>query len=142
MIVRCIVSRTKPAIHHSVNSLSSKSSHLSATISTADFNTKLKNIFSNKLRSSSATGTQNRVPFFDPSIKINPDLLKTHSCERAIGYQFREPLLLWEALLAYEASPHLPRYSEGNKRLAILGDRILDLLLALKWYPTWTPRRT
>ncbi|KAL8932492.1 MAG: hypothetical protein Q9216_006814 [Gyalolechia sp. 2 TL-2023] len=34
----------------------------------------------------------------------------------------------------------MPRYVEGNRRLAIVGDMILDLLLALKWYPTWSNR--
>ncbi|KAL9008018.1 MAG: hypothetical protein Q9173_006818 [Seirophora scorigena] len=36
----------------------------------------------------------------------------------------------------------MPRYLEGNKRLAIVGDRVLELLVAIKWYPTWGKRGT
>ncbi|KAI4237253.1 MAG: hypothetical protein LQ349_002008 [Xanthoria aureola] len=74
---------------------------------------------------------------------LAPSLNKTHACEAAIGYKFQDPWLLWEALQA--AGPpvsHLgiPRYEAGNLRLAIVGDRILDLLLALHWYPTGQKR--
>lgn len=83
--------------------------------------------------------------------KPTPDLTKTHACEETINYTFNDPLLLWEALQADGAIRSAvllgelgatPRYSHsGNKRLAIVGDGVLDLLLALKWYPTWTPLR-
>ncbi|KAL8921519.1 MAG: hypothetical protein Q9208_005673 [Pyrenodesmia sp. 3 TL-2023] len=80
-----------------------------------------------------------------------PDLTKTYRCEETINYTFNDPLLLWEALQADGAiSAALllgglgatPRYSQsGNRRLAIIGDSVLDLLLELKWYPTWTSLR-
>lgn len=85
------------------------------------------------------------LSFFDTSIRINLDLIKTHACERLIGYQFKEPLLLWEALQPagpLDGMPQMPRYEDGNKRLAIVGDRVLALLLALKWYPSWGMRST
>ncbi|KAL9596605.1 MAG: hypothetical protein Q9219_005688 [cf. Caloplaca sp. 3 TL-2023] len=72
-----------------------------------------------------------------------PDLTRTHACEQVIGYEFKGPLLLWEALQA-DGSPIAlgcnPRFRSGNKRLAVVGDRVLDLLLSLKWYPTWEER--
>lgn len=74
---------------------------------------------------------------------IPPDLDNTHACETAIGYKFSDPWLLWEALQAPRSWPCLqliPRYEKGNMRLAIVGDRILDFLLALKWYPTYQKR--
>lgn len=75
---------------------------------------------------------------------LSANLDNTHACEDAIGYKFHNPWLLWEALQA-AGSPvcqlNIPRYEEGNMRLAIVGDRILDLLLALSWYPTYQKRR-
>ncbi|KAL8867536.1 MAG: hypothetical protein Q9174_005603 [Haloplaca sp. 1 TL-2023] len=76
-----------------------------------------------------------------------PDLLPNtehglsfvHACEAKIGYDFKQPLLLWEALQADGANPVLlaPRlFPQGHKRLAIIGDKLLDILLATKWYPT------
>lgn len=103
-----------------------------------------ESLFARRSSSIPALSTRKKIPFFDPSIRINPDLIKTHACELLIGYQFREPLLLWEALQAIGSAsglPQMPRYEEGNMRLAIVGDRVLDLLLALKWYPTWDRRR-
>ncbi|KAI4181252.1 MAG: hypothetical protein LQ346_006835 [Caloplaca aetnensis] len=76
------------------------------------------------------------------------DLTLTRQCEAFLKYTFRDPLLLWEALLADGALSNTvllgswigatPRYQNGNKRLAIIGDGILDMFLRLKWYPTWT----
>ncbi|KAI4184248.1 MAG: hypothetical protein L6R41_004880 [Letrouitia leprolyta] len=75
----------------------------------------------------------------------NPDLPTIHACEVVLGYTFHNPFYLQEALLA--AGSHLtfgphPRFRSGNKRLAIIGDRVLDLLLSLQWYPTWEERLT
>ncbi|KAL8704713.1 MAG: hypothetical protein Q9201_002137 [Fulgogasparrea decipioides] len=67
----------------------------------------------------------------------------THACEKKIGYKFKDPLLLFEALQSqgsWTAVTSGPRLAEGNKRLAVLGDKVLDLLLAMKWYPTWEKR--
>ncbi len=71
--------------------------------------------------------------------RIKVDLAHTHECEKTIGYTFQQPMLLWQALSAagsYNMEANSANYGGGNKRLAIVGDRILDLLLALEWYPT------
>lgn len=142
MIVRYINLRTKPAICHTIKPFVFRPFSFSASKPTISLYSKLKYILPTKSSKSPTVSTQKDVPYFDTSIQINPNLIKTHACEQAIGYQFREPLLLWEALQVPGALVHMPRYVEGNKRLAILGDMILDLLLALKWYPTWTTRGT
>ncbi len=82
---------------------------------------------------------------------FNFDLTVTRQCEAFLNYTFRDPKLLWEALLANGALSNTvllgswvgetPRYQNGNKRLAIIGDGILDMFLRLKWYPTWTTTR-
>ena len=61
----------------------------------------------------------------------------THDVERVIGRTFSDPLILWEALQAAgsivrSAGPrHFP---DGNKRLAIIGDTVLKLVLVTRWY--------
>lgn len=60
----------------------------------------------------------------------------TGEVENIIGYSFSDPLILWEALQAAGASRaagsrHFP---DGNKRLAVLGDAILKLVLVSDWY--------
>jgi ribonuclease-3 len=45
-----------------------------------------------------------------------------------IGYQFHDPSLMEEAL--EEAGPQ----TEGNERLALLGDKVLQLMLLHRWY--------
>lgn len=72
------------------------------------------------------------------------ELERTHACEDMLGYTFKDILLLWEALQADGAlisRGSMPRYRAGNKRLAIVGDRVLELLLALRWYDTYQDRR-
>ena len=57
--------------------------------------------------------------------------------EVMIHYDFKEPLLAWEALqlpgngVSEIGSRQLP---DGNKRLAILGDHALDLVLCSEWH--------
>lgn len=66
------------------------------------------------------------------------DLNAAHACEEAIGYTFHDSMLLWEALQADGSVPCMfvqGRCSVGNKRLAIVCGRVLDLLLACKCYP-------
>lgn len=57
--------------------------------------------------------------------------------ETIIGYQFTDPSKLWEALQA-PGSPvssiNGRRITEGNKRLAMIGDSVLKLALVSKWY--------
>lgn len=57
-----------------------------------------------------------------------------------LEYTFTDPLLAWESLqLAGNGNVSLApgRFAmEGNKRLAIVGDAIIDAILARKWYST------
>ncbi|KAL8963627.1 MAG: hypothetical protein Q9183_004988 [Haloplaca sp. 2 TL-2023] len=76
--------------------------------------------------------------------ELKPGLSQVRACEIKIGYVFNNPLLLWEALQAdgawtvLAAGDGLPG---GHKRLAIVGDRLLELLLVVTWYPTLTHPR-
>lgn len=60
----------------------------------------------------------------------------TSAVENIIGYSFSDPLILWEALQAAGASraAGTRRFPDGNKRLAVLGDTILKLVLVQEWY--------
>ncbi|KAI4206602.1 MAG: hypothetical protein LQ346_000992 [Caloplaca aetnensis] len=72
-----------------------------------------------------------------------PELNQAYECEKSLDYIFKDILLLWEALQADGAlisRGSMPRYRAGNKRLAIVGDRVLELLLSLKWYDTYQDR--
>lgn len=73
--------------------------------------------------------------------RFMPDLTLPHACERLIGYTFQDSMYLWEALQALGSTYCLtgtqPRLESGNERLAVIGYRVLELLLALNWYPTW-----
>ncbi|KAL8861713.1 MAG: hypothetical protein Q9178_001914 [Gyalolechia marmorata] len=57
--------------------------------------------------------------------------------EPLIGYAFQDRFLLWEALQAAGSSVFRAgdrTIPNGNKRLALLGDTILQLVLAEQWY--------
>ncbi|KAI9818400.1 MAG: hypothetical protein M1827_000458 [Pycnora praestabilis] len=57
--------------------------------------------------------------------------------QRIIQYQFNDPLLLWEALQAAGSGVYRignRHLFDGNKRLAILGDTVLKLVLVEHWY--------
>lgn len=63
--------------------------------------------------------------------------------ETLIQYKFKETELLWEALntgpvasLGQLARPD----GDGNKRLAVIGDSVLQLALAEDWYKGGTSR--
>lgn len=65
--------------------------------------------------------------------------------EDIIGYNFADPLILWEALQGSGSGNTFAgtrRFPEGNKRLAILGDTILQLVLVRDWYHTARVRGT
>lgn len=61
---------------------------------------------------------------------------KIHGVEQIIGYQFTDRSTIWEALQA-AGSPVLVIGNRilvgGNKRLAVVGDSVLDLALAEIW---------
>lgn len=62
---------------------------------------------------------------------------KVEGCQTAIKYRFNDPELLWEALQA-AGSPVFAirgrRLLDGNKRLALLGDTVLKLVLVRDCY--------
>lgn len=60
-----------------------------------------------------------------------------------IGYQFREQLILWEAMQAAGSNVRFAggrEFVDGNKRLAVIGDTVLQLVLAEQWYSGGTSR--
>lgn len=54
-----------------------------------------------------------------------------------IGYRFREREILWEAMQAAGSNVRSAGdriFADGNKRLAVIGDTVLQLVFAVKWY--------
>ena len=79
--------------------------------------------------------------------RININMAALHSAvqgtEAVLDYTFNNPNLLWEAL--QEAGSNVlsiggRRIQNGNKRLAVFGDIVLDLVLANDWYQGIEPR--
>lgn len=59
------------------------------------------------------------------------------SLEDAIGYHFKNSRLKDEAILAAGASianPSVDGDPRGNKRLALVGDAVLQLVILQRWY--------
>jgi len=68
---------------------------------------------------------------------------KLEQAEKILGRTFVDQSLLQAALLAAGAGTTLlgtHDISEGNKRLALLGDSVLKAALLSSWYPTKEPR--
>ncbi len=68
-----------------------------------------------------------------------------NGAQGVINYNFNDPLILWEALQAAGSPVHAingRRLLDGNKRLAIVGDRVLELALAEGWYEGTEARGT
>ncbi|KAI4173984.1 MAG: hypothetical protein LQ346_008307 [Caloplaca aetnensis] len=59
-----------------------------------------------------------------------------------IGYVFNDPYLVVEAVTAAgsRTSSGNRQFADGNKRLAVLGDTVLQLALAQDWYDGNEPR--
>jgi len=60
-----------------------------------------------------------------------------HPIESILKYEFSNPDLLTEALLAAgasESSKDIRGGTQGNKRLALLGDAVLQLAVLKPWY--------
>ena len=64
--------------------------------------------------------------------------------EGVISYHFNDPYFVLEAVSAAGSltSSGPRRFPDGNKRLAILGDTALHLVLAGDWYGGAAPRGT
>lgn len=64
---------------------------------------------------------------------------KVQQCEAIVGYTFNDPHLCWEALqvagsgVTWTGVRHIG--TDGNKRLAILGDFVIAVALSRDWYP-------
>lgn len=71
-------------------------------------------------------------------------LHKVQGTEAIIKYAFKNRLLLWEALQAsgsgigYIGDRNVE--CDGNKNLAIVGDRVLEIILSLNWRESRTHR--
>lgn len=69
-------------------------------------------------------------------------LAKVEHCQQILGYQFQDRKLCWEALqmagngVRVAGSRSIPN---GNKRLAVVGDFVLDLILSEAWYEGGEP---
>lgn len=62
---------------------------------------------------------------------------KVREVQNIIGYTFEDHFILWEALQAPGSITRLfgrRNMPDGNKRLAILGDTIMKLVLIEEWY--------
>lgn len=64
--------------------------------------------------------------------------IRIHAVETLVWYRFHNSALLWEALqgptvITDPAGDRVP--SDGNKGLAIVGDAVIELVLAENWYP-------
>ena len=64
--------------------------------------------------------------------------IRIHAVETLVRYRFHNPALLWEALQGPSimidiAGERVP--PDGNKQLAIVGDAVMQLVLAETWYP-------
>lgn len=67
----------------------------------------------------------------------NDMMARIHGIEDVIGYHFTNPLLIWEALQAPGSNVVAiggRRLADGNKRLAVLGDTVLQLAVAEDWF--------
>ena len=73
-----------------------------------------------------------------PVMALSEKSIRIHAVETLVRYRFHNPALLWEALQGRTimidiAGERVP--PDGNKRLAIVGDGAIRLVLAETWYP-------
>ena len=69
--------------------------------------------------------------------------IRIHAVETLFRYRFHNPALLWEALQGPNIIIDIigePVPRDGNKRLAIVGDGAIRLVLAETWYPGKTSK--
>ena len=69
------------------------------------------------------------------TLYLRPGFVRSSSFGRVqyiIGYNFKDVSKLSEALRSAGCKGNT--FPDGNKRLAIIGDRVLDLVLAESWY--------
>ena len=60
-----------------------------------------------------------------------------------IGYRFRKRGVLWEAMQAAGSNVHSAGdriFADANKKVAVIGDTVLQPVFAVKWYNSGTVR--
>ena len=67
---------------------------------------------------------------------LSEKALRIHAVETLVQYRFHNRELLWEAL----QGPPTFVIPDGNKRLAIVGNAAIRLVLAEDWYPGKTSK--
>ncbi|KAL8782088.1 MAG: hypothetical protein Q9213_005699 [Squamulea squamosa] len=70
-------------------------------------------------------------------MSTTPDFALVYECEGLLGYRFQDPLILWKALQTVTpptTNNECPPIDNGNQRLAALGIRVLNLMIAAQWY--------
>ena len=76
-------------------------------------------------------------------MSLPSDFSKIHTAEQIIGYQFKDHFILWEALQAAGSGVNgaggrlIP---DGNKRLAVFGGVVLQMVVAGMWYSSGAAR--
>jgi hypothetical protein len=58
---------------------------------------------------------------------------RVKACEDIIDYTFEDKEKIWEALQITGTRGQV-RGNEGNKRVALVGDRVLNLILVEEWH--------
>jgi hypothetical protein len=79
---------------------------------------------------------------FQP-LKTLPDAHR-HTLERKLGHIFENPNLLWEALQAHGNGIKMigdRKIEDGNKKLALLGDCVIKMVILNDWFETSESRR-
>ena len=69
--------------------------------------------------------------------------VRIHAVYTLIRYRFHDPAILWEALQGPNVTIDVsgtPVPRDGNKRLAIVGDSAIRVVLAGTWYPGRTSK--
>jgi ribonuclease-3 len=71
--------------------------------------------------------------------------ISVKQCQDIIGYEFKNPHILWEALQTAGSGVMIigdRKVPQGNKRQAVLGDAILSHVLCSRWYADGGTRGT
>ncbi|KAI4279892.1 MAG: hypothetical protein L6R35_006007 [Caloplaca aegaea] len=89
----------------------------------------------NRLSIFQVIGTLSQVANLIMSLTAKKERAVT-GIQEIIGYTFNDPALVWEAVSAAGSftSGGNRHFADGNKRLAVLGDTVLQLALAEHWY--------
>ena len=78
-------------------------------------------------------------------VHVSEKAAKLENAQAAMSYRFTDPHILWEALQAASSGVHSAGNRviiDGNKRLAMIGDAILKLVLLENSYARGDPRGT